>query len=120
MKSEDFITTASQIVGFGEAGSRSATSRAYYGAFHFAKEVICDVAGIEPARFGRSHKLPIYCLNKTGDDNALEAAYLLGNLQSRRIKADYKIKEPNPNKLAYGQYSVEQALECQRCLEVVS
>ena len=117
MKSEEFIITASKIVGFSKAGSRSATSRAYYGAFHFAIEVVCELADIGIERFSHNHSLPGNCLSKANDDNARQAANLLGNLQSRRIAADYKINQSNPESLKYGQYSVLQAQKCQQFLE---
>lgn len=116
MNSEDFISVSAQIVGFGQAGSRSATSRAYYGAFNLAIDVLCELSGLARERFPRDHSIPQFCLRKSGENDARDAADRLGNLQSRRVKADYRIEQDEPNSLQFGQLSVASARECERLL----
>lgn len=118
MNSEDFIKVAGQIAGFGGAGSRSATSRAYYGAFHFAIDILCEITSIrERAAFPRKHEAPRRCLGKSSHPDAREAENLLGNLQTRRIKSDYKLDDSSADPEAFGRYSVIQAEECKGHLE---
>jgi hypothetical protein len=116
MKSEDFITVAAQIVGFREAGSRSATSRAYYGVFNLAIDMVCEVAGLDRSRMPQGHTIPEECLQRSTNEDARSAAGLIGNLRGRRLKADYRLEEREPDSREYGQYSVLSAKSCERLL----
>lgn len=116
MKSEDFITVAGQIVGFRDAGSRSATSRAYYGVFNLAIDIVCDIAGLDRSRMPRGHTIPEECLQRSTNNDARSAADLIGILRMRRLKADYRIEEPEPDSREYGQYSVLSAKACEQLL----
>lgn len=116
MISEDFISVSEKIVGFGDAGSRSATSRAYYGVFNLALDIIAEVAGMQRHKFPSKHNIPQYCLQQLSSADAKEAEALIGNLQTRRIKADYKLNDPTSNSREFGMYSVEMGKECQKLL----
>ncbi|MDX1969805.1 MAG: hypothetical protein SFV23_21715 [Planctomycetaceae bacterium] len=108
MHGSEFIDVSTQIVGLGAPGSRSATSRAYYGSFHAVLELLDEVECRLPTK-GASHDLAHQCLGKAADERAKQAAHLLADLHSRRIKADYRLDQLPPNDLQYGQFSIAAA-----------
>lgn len=111
MKGADFITVSSVVVSHGEAGSRSATSRAYYGAFHTLLELLEDFGC--PLSHRTSHKAPLDCLDYVTHASGRAAKTALGNLQGRRVKADYHFEELDANETVYGEYSISVAQKIQ-------
>ncbi len=93
------------------AGSRSAVSRACYGAFLYAREWVEDDLGIKCSAGGSEHaylqRLLIHC----GVPEAVEIGKLLQNLQESRKEADYDLKCPNQDSPAAARNGVERAQE---------
>lgn len=108
MDAADFITFAAQTAGMKAAGARSATSRAYYGAYHLALAFL-DELGCALARNGHSHNSVPQLLKSADRTPARRVADLLGDLHSARIKADYRLDNPGVETLAFAQLHVEMA-----------
>ena len=115
MNGSEFIKLSTQIVAFGSAGSRSATSRAYYGAFHEALRLL-DEFGCKVPRNGAAHSITPDCLEKSTHDSAKSAGQMLSNLHTKRIKADYRLEEPGPDGTAFGKLAIEAATTIEQLL----
>ncbi|MEX2316967.1 MAG: hypothetical protein WD669_07440 [Pirellulales bacterium] len=95
MKGEDYISYAGHLVAK-PAGShtvcqyRTAISRAYYGAYHLAAAALGQM-GKHIQENATGHRETIVALDKSGVSDAVDAARLIGDLQSARIKADYHL-----------------------------
>lgn len=78
-----------------EARLRTAVSRAYYGAFHAARELLEDCGiGFPPKELfgGDVHRKVRFCLANSGDEDAALIANKLSDLRSQRNYADYDLK----------------------------
>jgi hypothetical protein len=115
MDATEFISVSAKLVGWGKAGARSAVSRAYYGAFHLACELLRDLSG-ETLGSGIAHNLAVQFLGSADHVNAKAAARLLGDLHSHRIRADYRLLDPHVEQMEFAQRCVEHATEVQRQL----
>lgn len=121
MTGEDFITLAGKMAAGrgGEAAYRTATSRAYYGAFHIARELLLELK-FDP---GRDHAMIQRALYRTGNDAAKAASALLSDLQSDRIKADYKLQNEKAGSAEFASLNVESAhsvlSELNRCRDPI-
>lgn len=95
MDPADFITLAIKLSNSrGEAELRSAVSRAYYGAFHLAREFVEDCGVHLPRKemyAAEVHAKVRFCLNQ-GNEDAAHAANRLGSLRDSRNRADYDLK----------------------------
>ena len=91
MTGEAFLSLAIRLSGgVSEAEYRTSVSRAYFGAFHVARE-FCLSLGIQlPATDGAHTKLR-HCLANCDDASAKMAANLLKSLRDLRNDADYEI-----------------------------
>lgn len=107
MNGPDFIPVSEAVVSLGHAGSRSATSRAYYAAFHITLKLLDDFQCVLPHR--SKHDDPITCLSYATHQTGKSAGVVLGNLQGCRVKADYHFEELAADDQDYGQYSIKQA-----------
>jgi uncharacterized protein (UPF0332 family) len=95
MEPLDFIALAIRLSnGRNEADLRSAVSRAYYGAFHLARQFVQDCG----VRFHRKeihgaeiHQKVRYCLSHSADVDAMFVGDRLGSLRGQRNKADYDL-----------------------------
>lgn len=88
---KDFIAVARDLAaGASEAYWRSATSRAYYAAYHVAKEAL-ERAGIRIPDNPNSHERVFRCLNNSHDAQLQDIANDLGLLRRDRIGADYAL-----------------------------
>lgn len=93
MRGEDFLELAVSLLDSdSEAAWRSAVSRAYYGAFHTAKELLAD-AGIALPDSGEAHRKILYCLKESGDEGGTDAGNRLGKLRDERNAADYSLRD---------------------------
>jgi uncharacterized protein (UPF0332 family) len=91
MRSDDFIALAIELAAGGtEARFRTAVGRAYYGAFHFAKDVLAH-AGISMPDTAEAHRKIQLCLKESGVDVARRAGEKLEFLRGRRNRADYDL-----------------------------
>jgi hypothetical protein len=116
MDSREFVSFAGRVVALGKAGARSAISRAYYGAFHTAGELIEELTG-ESLRSGKAHNLvPQYVMSADHDAGNL-AARLLSDLHGHRIKADYELSMEFVEATDFAKTQVEAALAVQRHLD---
>ena len=118
MKGLDFIQIAGRFANVGEAGSRSATSRAYYGAFHTALELFEEFGCAIPGS-GESHNLVPICLGRSELLEARRAGRELSDLHSKRIRADYRLDDTRAGRTETGRRSVETADDVVRLLEIV-
>lgn len=96
MNPTDFISLAVRLSGSRqEADLRTAVSRAYYGAFHAARELLeqCGVGFPAKELFGADVDTKVrFCLANTGDADASLIANKLSDLRSQRNFADYDLK----------------------------
>jgi len=93
------------------ASIRSATSRAYYGAFHLVREFL-EQLEFQP---GGQHNLHLWFLD-CSEPHGGAIGRLLGNLQSYRIKADYRLELLFTEEPLYARRAVEAAREIETLL----
>lgn len=76
-----------------ESEGRAAVSRAYYGAFHAAKNLIEDDCGVVLPEGPESHEKLRYCLENSQNDDLASIGGRLKSLRAERNKADYALRE---------------------------
>lgn len=108
MDPNEFVDFSGKIVGHGPAGARSAVSRAYYGAYHLALSILEDVGCSPPGR-RNSHDLVPQFLIASSQGDAIDAGHLLSDLHSERIKADYRLDNPDVETEKFAKLGVETA-----------
>lgn len=96
MNSADFVSLAVKLSnGRQEAELRTAVSRAYYGAFHSARELLEECGVSFPAKelFGADvHRKLRFCLANAENADAALISNRLNYLRRRRNTADYDLK----------------------------
>jgi hypothetical protein len=85
-------------------GIRTASSRAYYAAYHQTREFLQGLG----FSVGYQHNLQLWFID-CAEPTAHEIGKLLGNLQSNRILADYRLEQLQPEEPRFGRLSVELA-----------
>jgi hypothetical protein len=115
MNPGEFITLAGGLVSRGPAGARSATSRAYYGAYHLAASLLDDFQCSCP-RVGRNHDLLPKLLASASHGDAKRAAGLLDDLHGERVRADYHMQRTDSEDQNVAKMSVETAAKIQSLL----
>jgi uncharacterized protein (UPF0332 family) len=91
MTGREFLTVAQQLAGTStEAQWRSAISRAYYAAFHVARELLEDLRFVVP-RADRAHTYLSRRLANCGHTQAQQAGTNLNALRGDRNQADYDL-----------------------------
>lgn len=93
MDGNDFIEFAGKLAASktcGPAGYRSATSRAYYGAFHLARSFLHQ-SGFYSVKGGNEHQWVHRHFLNCQFNEAREAGRLLENLHESRKEADYDL-----------------------------
>jgi len=96
MNGRDFLPAARRLAGGSdEADFRSAASRAYYAAFHAARDVLAALRFRVP-RADRAHDYLYRRLNNCGVAVVRQAADLLLDLRRLRNEADYDVRPPFP------------------------
>jgi uncharacterized protein (UPF0332 family) len=94
MNGRDFLPAARRLAnGADEADWRSAASRAYYAAFHAARDLLTDLRFRAP-RADRAHNYLYARLNNCGAPLVRRAANLLTDLRTLRNVADYDVRQP--------------------------
>jgi uncharacterized protein (UPF0332 family) len=114
MNADDFQAFASSLAArpnLGAAAYRSAISRAYYAAYHSARELVEAGMGISCKAGGSEHKkLQVYYLNCTVDEG-VELGQLLNNLHQSRRDADYTLSLAQIETQGQARLCVERASE---------
>jgi uncharacterized protein (UPF0332 family) len=100
MTGREFLTVAQQLAGAStEAEWRSAISRAYYAAFHVARELLEDLRFAVP-RADRAHAYLSRRLANCGHARTQQAGTDLNALRGDRNQADYDLHRPVTAQLA--------------------
>jgi len=91
MTGQDFLAVANQLAGGStEAEWRSAVSRAYYAAYHVARELM-EVLGFTVPRAERAHVYLSRRLANCGHSRTRQAGADLNSLRGDRNEADYDL-----------------------------
>jgi uncharacterized protein (UPF0332 family) len=89
MNWRDFLSLATRLAAAAtEADWRAAVSRAYYAAFHVARQLLADLRFNVP-RADRAHQYLVYRLSNCGDPTVQQAGRDLDTLRRLRNRADY-------------------------------
>jgi uncharacterized protein (UPF0332 family) len=119
MNPADFISLAIKLSNSQqEAELRTAVGRAYYGAFHAARELLeeCDIGFPPKELFGADiHRKVQYCLANAGNANADAVATRLHILRRQRNAADYDLKIDSFS----GSRTKQVTSNTQRAIEIV-
>lgn len=117
MNGKDFVTLAVQLAnGTTEAHFRTSVSRAYYGAFHVARQLI-EQMGVRLPRNYEEHKKVLFCLQGCGDIDATTAGKWLESLRRERNIADYDLHESKYSHPEEAKYQVNRARRILETLE---
>jgi uncharacterized protein (UPF0332 family) len=115
MNGSDFIVLAGRLVaihGGNAAALRTAVSRAYYGSFHLASDLLLACNASIP---DKGHNLDRY-LQASGFADAVAAGAILGDLHEWRVRADYRFDNQEVESQAVATSCVEDAQEVQSLL----
>ena len=94
MSGADFLQVADDLIqGTREANWRSAVSRAYYAAFHLARQLLLD-CGFDVARADKAHAYLWRRLSNAGQTDLQHAGRDLNALRTARNWADYDLDRP--------------------------
>ncbi|HEV3118847.1 MAG TPA: HEPN domain-containing protein [Gemmataceae bacterium] len=103
MKSRDFLTLAQALLKEStEVAWRSAVSRAYYAAFHVARELLQDLGFVVP-KAERAHAYLWRRLSNCGDPRLQAAGHEINDLRGDRNEADYDLRLSLAQTIADGQ-----------------
>jgi hypothetical protein len=118
MNGEAFIRFAGKIAAMqvDAASCRSVVSRAYYGAFHIARDFLSQLAVVAPKN-ANTHVFVQHQLAESGVEPAMNAASLLADLHTDRIEADYKLQKTNVESSSFARACVERAVQIESALE---
>lgn len=120
MTGADFYQLAVALgSGSSPAELRSATSRAYYGAFHMACAMLRD-AGIVLPKDAACHEKDPQILGNSGDPEVIAAASKLGSLRTNRNDADYRLDKRSPERSQTVQLHLRVAGDIIECLRQCS
>ena len=109
MDPREFHKLATELVaGTTPARIRTAISRAYYAAHNVGVEVLTGM-GCRIERGPASHAGVWERLNNCGDKEVIKAGSQLGDLQSKRNKADYRLDNKDIEVQKTAQVLVEQS-----------
>jgi uncharacterized protein (UPF0332 family) len=117
MEGTDFLDLAAFLAAQNrnEAARRTAVSRAYYAAFHFARAYLKDLGVAVPAN-ASGHEFIVLRLENCGHAEAYEAGALLSDVRSERNRADYDLTHRSFDKIEGVRAVIERASEVQRLL----
>lgn len=120
MSGEDFIDFARKMIVMhrnSPVGMRSVVSRSYYGVFHIAR-VYLEELGFHTSRDESSHRFLLVHLANAGEDNATDAASLLGDLHERRKRADYDLGDERCATEGFAAEAIARADRAARLFEI--
>ncbi len=112
MNGKDFISLAGRLAVAGkssEAEYRSAVSRAYYGAYHCARELLESFGFFGGSKVGNEHEWARRHFENCQVTEAATLGSLLKNLHTSRKEADYDLDKPGNNTQAAAKLAVERA-----------
>jgi uncharacterized protein (UPF0332 family) len=93
MTARDFLDLAGDLLAITkESAWRSAVSRAYYAAFHTARELLARM-GFQVPRADHAHAYLWLRLSNCGDPTTESAGQLLRDLRRERNRADYELAQ---------------------------
>jgi len=98
----------------GPAELRSATSRAYYGAFHRAHELLASI-GIRLPQGPECHAKLRWILEQSGDSDVIRTSSKLNSLREARNDADYHLAAAKPEggkTVAVNLATAKEILDC--------
>jgi hypothetical protein len=114
MTGHDFLSLANRLAAAAtEADWRTAISRAYYAAFHVARQVVIDL-GFTVPQADRAHAYLWMRLGNCGETLVQQAAADLHDLRRRRNQADYDLHRPHRQNMA-----TPQVLLARRIIQVL-
>ncbi len=117
MTGNEFIGLAERLaVSGGPAECRSAVSRAYYGAFHTALNLLGG-AGILLPPGPEAHQKLRFCLLQSGIPAGTEAGEKIETLRRERNQADYELRQTRSERAALARRQVMVAGEIVACVE---
>jgi uncharacterized protein (UPF0332 family) len=91
MNARDFLDLAMRLSNEdSEADLRTSVSRAYYGAFHTAVQLLAELGVSLPAG-PESHQKVRFCLMESGEPLGVAAGTQLHELRTARNRADYDL-----------------------------
>jgi uncharacterized protein (UPF0332 family) len=109
MDPRDFHKLATELVaGVTPAKIRTAINRAYYAAHHVGAELLKGM-GFKIEKGSQCHAGVYHRLNNCGDKEIIKAGSQLGDLQSERNKADYRLDNKDIEDQKTAQMAVEQS-----------
>lgn len=93
MDPSDFLDLADDLLDVvSDARYRTSVSRAYYGAFHVARQLV-ETQGVVLPKDAESHNKTQRCLEHCGDEDVRSAASRLASLRTDRNIADYRLDD---------------------------
>lgn len=91
MDGKEFLNVAIRLSASRHEGDlRSAVSRAYYGAFHTARELV-ESCGVRLPKAAQAHERLQWCLGQCDEEAALLVHDKLNSLRTDRNLADYDL-----------------------------
>jgi uncharacterized protein (UPF0332 family) len=110
MTGRDFLPLATRLAtGTTEAEWRTSVSRAYYAAFHHARELLTALGFVVP-RDEKAHPYLYLRLNNCGHAHVQNAASDLHALRRRRNQGDYDLQLTLNSKFATDELPVAQGI----------
>jgi len=119
MDGREFLAVAGKLAASphaDEATYRTAVSRAYYGAFHVAREFLVEL-GFAPIGNANVHAFVRHYLHGSGHPEGCLAATQLSRLQTARNSADYDLTDTAIGARAFAMVCVEQSHRIVAALE---
>jgi uncharacterized protein (UPF0332 family) len=110
MSGREFLQVARDLLaGSTEAAWRSSVSRAYYAAFHVARQRL-EESGFTVPRGERAHAYLWLRLSNCGDPQVQDTGRRLNALRGQRNRADYDVDTPFSHPTADGQVRIAEAI----------
>jgi uncharacterized protein (UPF0332 family) len=110
MNGRDFVSVAKDLLAASTEGAwHSAVSRAYYAAFHVARQLL-DELGFTVPGGERAHAYLWLRLCNCGDPQVQDAGRRLNTLRGQRNRADYDVRAYVSHPTAVGQVRIAETI----------
>jgi uncharacterized protein (UPF0332 family) len=110
MSGREFLLVARDLLaGSTEAGWRSSVSRAYYAAFHVARQRL-EEFGFTVPRGERAHAYLWLRLSNCGDPQVQDSGQRLNALRGQRNRADYDVGKAFSHPTADGEVRIAESI----------